>query len=62
MIVSTEQTCTGVLKRWAAGQSQTVIHFFEMTICVVETLMHELDPTHEGPVNEEEFLLILKFI
>jgi len=24
--------------------------------------MQELDPNHQGDVNEEEFLLILKFI
>jgi hypothetical protein len=24
--------------------------------------MQELDPSHEGDVNEEEFLLIIKFI
>jgi hypothetical protein len=29
---------------------------------LVEELMQELDPNHVGDVNEEEFLLILKFI
>lgn len=29
---------------------------------LVEQLMQELDPNHQGDVNEEEFLLILKFI
>lgn len=28
----------------------------------VENLMDELDPNHQGDVNEEEFLLILKYI
>jgi hypothetical protein len=31
-------------------------------VIVVEGLMEELDPNHSGDVNEEEFLLILKFI
>lgn len=29
---------------------------------LVEDLMVELDPNHQGDVNEEEFLLILKYI
>ena len=29
---------------------------------VVETLLDELDPDHKSDVNEEEFLLILKYI
>ena len=29
---------------------------------IVESLMEELDPNHKGDVNEEEFLLILKYI
>jgi len=36
--------------------------FLVLNFVLVESLMEELDPNHQGDVNEEEFLLILKYI
>jgi hypothetical protein len=49
-----------VLKQWAAGHNLKVSSVWLK--CLVENLMEELDPNHQGDVNEEEFLLILKYI
>ena len=52
--------CAKAMGGWSQQDgkfSEALILFFS-----VERLMSELDPNHEGDVNEEEFLLILKFI
>lgn len=49
-------------KLWEDGLKQKVSPYNLNNLNVVESLMDELDPNHEGDVNEEEFLLILKYI
>lgn len=60
---------TSVRRLWVAGPNLKVSKIVIITlyntyvyVIVVEGLMEELDPNHSGDVNEEEFLLILKFI
>ena len=56
-----ETICTYVQKLWETGPKTKVI-IICLLFDVVESLMDELDPNHKSDVNEEEFLLILKYI
>lgn len=50
--------CAKAMGGWSTEDGK----FLLKSTFVVEQLMLELDPNHQGDVNEEEFLLILKFI
>jgi len=45
---------------WVAGNLKNVR--IKINFTLVDALLNELDPEHDGDVTEDEFLLILKYI
>ena len=58
-----KKTLARLQSRWAGARSKvSYLIKYRTVIWVVEELLVDLDPNHDGQITEEEFALIFKYI
>ena len=58
-----KKTLARLQNRWAGARSKVSYSILSKTVIgIVEDLLVDLDPNHDGQITEEEFALIFKYI